>query len=43
LIIETAFKFHKEKLDEAKTQQALAKVCKQLTGNDVQVRVELRK
>ena len=42
LIIETAYKFHKERLDEVKTQEALAAVCKILTGNDLKIAVELK-
>lgn len=41
LVIQTKFSFHKERLDEIKTQEALAKVAKLLTGKDVAVRVEL--
>lgn len=43
LIIQTSYKFHKERLDEMKTREALLKVCKLLTGNDVEVAVELKK
>ena len=42
LIIETNYKFHKEKLSEAKTLEALEKICKLLTGKNVTVKVELR-
>lgn len=42
LIIETAYKFHKERLDEMKTREALLNACKLLTGNTMEIRVELR-
>ena len=42
LIIQANYKFHKERLDENKTREALIKVCKLLTGNDVSVAVELK-
>lgn len=42
LIIETAFKFHKEKLDDARTKQMLEQVCRGLLGNPVQVTIELK-
>lgn len=42
LIIETNYKFHKERLDDMKTREALIKFAKLLTGKDVEVRVELR-
>jgi DNA polymerase III subunit gamma/tau len=42
LIIETSYKFHKERLDDMKTRDALVKVAKLLTGKDVEVKVELR-
>jgi DNA polymerase III subunit gamma/tau len=42
LIIEANFPFHKERLDDGKTRDALAKACKMLTGKDVQVTVELK-
>jgi DNA polymerase-3 subunit gamma/tau len=42
LVIETIYKFHKERLDEIKTREALGKVCKLLTGKDVEVKVELK-
>lgn len=41
LIIETKFAFHKERLSEAKTQQALEEVCAQITGKKILVSVEL--
>ncbi len=43
LVIGTNYKFHKERLDEMKTRDALMKVSKLLTGKDVEVVVELRK
>jgi hypothetical protein len=42
LIIETAYKFHKERLDEMKTKEALLNACKLLTGNAIEIRVELK-
>ncbi len=42
LIIETAYKFHKERLDDKKTQEALYKICKLLTGKEVEIKVELK-
>jgi DNA polymerase III subunit gamma/tau len=42
LVIQAKYKFHKERLDDRKTQEALSKICKLLTGNDVQVTVELK-
>ena len=43
LVIETAYQFHKEKLDEGKTRTTLIQVCKVLTGKDVEVTIELKK
>lgn len=42
LIIEAAAKFHKERLEEAKTFQALHLVCEQLIGNPVEIKIELK-
>lgn len=42
LVITTAYKFHKERLDEFKTKDALVKVCKMLTGKTVEVAIELK-
>lgn len=42
LIIETAYKFHKERLDDLKTRETLEQVCKTLTGNSVRVEVVLK-
>lgn len=42
LQIEAAAKFHKEKLEEAKTFQALHEVCEQLIGNPVTVTIVLK-
>ncbi len=41
LVIGTAYKFHKERLDDVKAQLALKSVCKRLTGNDVEIGIEL--
>lgn len=43
LIIETSYKFHKERLDDVKTMEILTKVTKMLTGKDVKVEVQLKK
>ncbi len=43
LIIQTAYKFHKERLDDMKTREALLKISKLLTGKEVEITVELRK
>jgi hypothetical protein len=43
LIIEAAYKFHKERLDDVRNMQELSKICKALTGNDMEIVVELRK
>jgi len=42
IIIEAAAKFHKEKLEETKTFQALTTVCEKLIGNPVQIKIELK-
>ncbi len=42
LVIETAYTFHKERLDVAKTRDLLDKICEELTGNPVRVKVELK-
>ncbi|MBU3978648.1 DNA polymerase III subunit gamma/tau, partial [Patescibacteria group bacterium] len=43
LVIEAAYKFHKERLDTPKVREALRNTCKVLTGKDVKIEVELRK
>ena len=43
LIIQTSYKFHKERLDDMKNHDSLMKVSKLLTGKDIQIEVELRK
>ncbi|HSA83623.1 MAG TPA: DNA polymerase III subunit gamma/tau [Patescibacteria group bacterium] len=43
LIIQTKYKFHKERLDELKTREALIQAAKLLTGKEIEVVVELRK
>ncbi|MGH7204095.1 MAG: DNA polymerase III subunit gamma/tau, partial [Candidatus Levyibacteriota bacterium] len=43
MIIQTAYKFHKERLDDIKNHQALLKVCKLLTGKDIEITIELKK
>lgn len=42
LIIETQYKFHKERLDDMKTMGELSRVAKLLTGKDVKVEVQLK-
>ncbi len=42
LIIVTAYKFHKERLDDGKTRLLLEQVCKTLTGNPISVEVRLK-
>lgn len=43
LVIEAAYKFHKERLDAPKVRGVLRDICKTLTGNDMEIEVELRK
>ncbi len=43
LIIEAGYAFHKERLEEAKNHEALLKACKILTGNAMEIKVELKK
>jgi hypothetical protein len=42
LVIETSYKFHKERLDDMKTRDALLEIGKLLTGNDLEIRVQLK-
>lgn len=42
IVFETAYKFHKEKLLEAKTFDVLSKTIKEVTGKDYQVMIELK-
>ncbi|MBI4080838.1 MAG: DNA polymerase III subunit gamma/tau [Candidatus Levybacteria bacterium] len=42
LVIETAYKFHKEKLDDLKAKTLLENVCKDLIGNSITITVELK-
>ncbi len=42
LVIETAYTFHKERLDQAKTRAILEEACKVLTGNTIKVEVVLK-
>ncbi len=42
LVIGAGFPFHKERLDDVKAREALKKVCKMLTGNEVEIAVELK-
>ncbi len=43
LLIEAGYKFHKERLDDLKNREALLKIAKALTGNDMEIAVELKK
>ncbi len=43
LVIETSFKFHKDKLNDVRIAEQLAGICKMLTGNNVDIVVELKK
>ncbi len=43
IIFETAYKFHKERLEEAKTYAIIEKVIREVTGKPLQVRVQLKK
>lgn len=42
LTIEAAAKFHKERLEEAKTFEALQTVCAALVGNPIEIEIQLR-
>jgi len=42
MVIQTPYKFHKERLDEMKTHDVLLQTCKVLTGNEMKIRVELK-
>jgi DNA polymerase III subunit gamma/tau len=42
LIIVTAYKFHKERLDETKTINEIARLAKVLTGREIKVEVQLK-
>jgi DNA polymerase III subunit gamma/tau len=43
LVIQTAYKFHKERLDDMKNRDTLLKIGKLLTGKDIAITVELKK
>ncbi len=43
IVIETSYKFHKERLDDIKTNRELVRICKLLTGKEMTVVVELKK
>ncbi|GIW61932.1 MAG: DNA polymerase III, subunit gamma and tau [Patescibacteria group bacterium] len=43
MVIEAAYQFHKEKLEEAKTYSLLQKISEELTGNPIKVTIELKK
>lgn len=42
LVLETAYKFHKERLEEKKTQEVLGKAIKEITGNTIPFQVILK-
>lgn len=41
LVIQTSYKFHKERLDDIKNREALVRISKLLTGKDIEITVEL--
>jgi DNA polymerase-3 subunit gamma/tau len=43
VVFETAYKFHKERLEDRKTCEIIEKAAKELTGKIVRISVELRK
>lgn len=43
IVLEAGYKFHKERLDEVKTKDLLAKILKEITGKDQAIKVELKK
>lgn len=43
LIIEAAYKFHKERLDDMKAKAELSRICKLLTGKEIAIAIELKK
>ncbi|HSX09590.1 MAG TPA: DNA polymerase III subunit gamma/tau [Candidatus Saccharimonadales bacterium] len=43
LVIQTSYKFHKERLEDMKNFDSLMKGAKLLTGKDIQITVELKK
>jgi DNA polymerase III subunit gamma/tau len=42
LLLETNFKFHKDRLSEAKTMELLANACREITKKNVKIVVELK-
>lgn len=42
VVFETAYKFHKEKLDEVKTKHVLEQALKEITGKELKVMIELK-
>ncbi|MDP3726994.1 MAG: DNA polymerase III subunit gamma/tau [bacterium] len=42
LIIETGYKFHKERLEEKKTKAILEKVCKEINGKEITISIVLK-
>jgi hypothetical protein len=42
LLLETNFKFHKDKLSEMKTMELLNSACKEVTKKNVKIVVELK-
>lgn len=42
LIIQTSYKFHKERLDDMKNREALLNICKLLTGKEIEITIELK-
>ncbi|PJA00212.1 MAG: hypothetical protein COX78_00835, partial [Candidatus Levybacteria bacterium CG_4_10_14_0_2_um_filter_35_8] len=42
VIIETRFKFHKEKLEETKARLLIEKVCEEISGGKTSVSIQLK-
>lgn len=42
IVIETGYKFHKERLEEKKTREILEKVCREISGKTIGVSVLLK-
>ena len=42
LLLQTAYKFHKERLDDIKAKELLSRILKELTGKEIQIMIELK-
>lgn len=42
IVIETGYKFHKERLEEKKTREIIEKVCEEIAGKKINVSVEMK-